>query len=340
MSERSFDDVSFDVPLPPERIVDGSIIDSGLSAPTTSLASKGSGDFWEDYYPHPDETGLYQRSAVAGLLGLGAFLMLLAVLIPLEFNLLDKVFSGRPRFWVQMLTMQMIMFPLITAAAFVIAVPMFWHISVFIRFLVAVALFVPAMFGMQVSAGLIFGFNSGDWIEMVFICSAAFSASAVIGVMMQMASPWSLTHHRENDEPLPRLGTRTLFELTAVIAILMALLSSLKVSGDLPIVAGIFAAVGAGATLSGILACIGFLKESHVESKWRIPIPVIISVAAALLASFCLVFAAAWAEFGWTSVIDQFLVTIPTTISGALVILGTMLICIWWLRKCGWRVVR
>ncbi|NNE00427.1 MAG: hypothetical protein HKN47_24170 [Pirellulaceae bacterium] len=324
MTDRLFDEISYDVP--PETCWTEEEREDGFQkAPLLRRIDAVRDDTISSW------------SALTGLLGLAGFLFVIASAVPVEMHLLEEtsIFRTRPVFWIISTVLMAIFFPAATVGAIVIAVPMFWHISVLKRYLVAVAMFVPAVVGLSIGLIVLLDAPADEMVPgTVTLFSAAFVAAASVAVAFQMCSPWTLTHLRRSDEPLPRLGIRTLFELTMIVAITIAfirLVESDMTSG--PIL--LFAGIAGFASLMGILACIAFLRDGEVTV-----LALIGAGVAAFGMSFVFVSTIATLEYGWSSVWDQFYVTLPVTLVGAAIVFGTAYLCIYWLRQCGWRCVR
>ena len=186
-------------------------------------------------------------------------------------------------------------FPASTVACVTIAAVMFWHVSLVLRFVVATAIFVPAVIVFAVGLMLFEGgtFDSEFVAGITVLFSSVFVSAASVGIFFQLATPWTLAHLRTGDEELPRLGTRTLFELTTVIAITFAFVSALE--STVPIEATLaFGAIAGFGALMGICSCMAFLREERVGT-----VGMLASAFWAFAMSFAFVASIATAEYGW-----------------------------------------
>ncbi|MGB7345892.1 MAG: hypothetical protein WBD20_16870 [Pirellulaceae bacterium] len=322
---RQFDDVSCDVPVLSD-VAEVPFVDVYETAPIL-----------QRFEQHPfADTSL--ASVAIGLGGLALLMFFLGGAIPIELEWIEgtNLFNSRPVFWVMSSVMMLVLFPATAVSAFSIAVVMFWHVSLVARFIVAVAMFTPAVIALTIGIAWMEGGRMDEDLisAMCVLFSAAFASAASVGIFFQLATPWTLTHLRINEEELPRLGIRTLIELTTIVALTFAFASALN--NDIPIEATLsFAGIAGLGALMGIISCLAFLRERPIGMTGLIG-----SFAGAFAMSFAFVGIIATAEYGWTSVIDQFYVTLPVSLFGAAIISASVAVCITWLRKCGWRCVR
>lgn len=275
-------------------------------------------------------------SVAVGLMGLGLLLLFFTGLVPLEIEVIEKsdLFDDNV-FWKICIVFMVIAFPALTVAAFAVAVVMFWHVSMIIRFAVAVAMFLPAATALILGAAFFQGSWSDDLVPSVCaLFCAVFVAAASVGIVFQMCTPWTLTHLRAADQALPRLGTRTLFELTTIIALTCAFVTVLD--SDIPVIGLVtFGAVAAIGAVAGICSCMAFLRENSISKGG-----LIVALSFAFVMAYVFITFVASAEFGWRNALMQVLIVVPLAIFGTAIIAGLMAVCLVWLRRCGWRCVR
>ncbi len=273
-------------------------------------------------------------SFVLGLAGLNLILLVFACMAPLAIYSLENAISPSDGFFVMMAFIQTIMFPPIISFSFATVTPMFWYGSVAIRFAVGFLLVVPGCLAFCALVRLLDGGPPDDfWFQFSGVMFTQFLVAGTIALLIQMWSPWTLTHERGDQSPLPPLGTMAILELTGVAAIGCAVF---MFDGFGEILEGVlfFAGIGGLSSLAVIAVLIAFLREHRRNFLSGC---VGFAAALAMAALMCSFFAIQ--EFGWNSVTDNLLFVTATSIYGAVVISAVMWICVGWLRVCGWRCV-
>ncbi len=269
-----------------------------------------------------------------GLVGLNVILIVFAGLAPLLLEMMESLVSRPDGFFAMMSLVQVVMFPPIISFSFATVTPMFWYGSVLLRFLVGMLMVVPGCVVFFFLMSLMDGSPPDDfWFGFGGVMFTQFLVAGTVALVVQMWSPWTLTHARPDQEPLPPLGLLAMMELTGVAAIGCAVF---MVEGFGDIVEGIlfFAAMGAISSLAVIAVLIAFLREQG-RNRWSAAIAFLACFAMAWL--MCGFFAVM--EFSWDSLASNSLFISGTALIGAIVIAAVMWLCVSWLRFCGWRCV-
>ena len=324
MSTRKFDDVSEEsatrvVPIPdgPAAFHDIALLEM------------------DDFSP----SGLQQNSIFAGLLGISAVGIILAVAFPVIMEMIEDsgLFqSGPPPFWIMMPLIMSMMLPALAVGSINIAACMFWHVSIVGRFVAALFVFVPGVMAFLVAMSVVEGSSppSSFYGDCASVFTAMFAASAIIGVVLQLCTPWTLTHYRTAEAEIPRIGTRTLFELTTAIAISFAFARMVAFDVTFPVMA-LFCGMSAFGSVVGIYCIITFMRNETAPRRHYM-----ISLLVASSVSLCLVTFWAYMEYGsMIAVINDWYIAIPVTLFGGLIICLSMAVCLRWLYLCGWRCV-
>jgi hypothetical protein len=160
-----------------------------------------------------------------------------------------------------------------------------------------------------------------------------FLVAGTVALVVQMWSPWTLTHQREERTPLPPLGTLAILELTGVAAI-GCMVFMTEGMGEIWQGLLFFAAMGAFSSLAVITVLIAFLRE---DCRNLVSAGLAMVASLAMSSLMCGFFAVM--QFGWNSIRGNFLYFTATALLGASVICGVMWLCVRWLRLCGWRCV-
>jgi hypothetical protein len=273
-------------------------------------------------------------SFVLGLVGLNFILLITACVPPIAIHLMNQMVSPRDGFFMMMAFIQTIMFPPLISFSFATVTPMFWYGRVWIRFAVGILMVLPGCFAFFALITQLEG-NQGDDFLFAFsgVMFTQFLVAGTVALLVQMWSPWTLTHQRRARTPLPPLGTLAILELTGVAALGCAVFMWDGFGG---ILEGIlfFAGIGALSSLAVIAVQIAFLRDDR-----RNLVSAVIGFAAALgmAALMCGFFAIA--EFGWASVTQDLPFITMASAYGAVVISAVLWLCVYWLRFCGWRCV-
>lgn len=269
-----------------------------------------------------------------GLFGLNVILVVFAGLAPLLLEMMESLISRPDGFFATMVFVQVAMFPPIISFSFATVTPMFWYGSVLLRFLVGMLMVVPGCVVFFLFMTLTDGTPPDDfWFGFGGVMFTQFLVAGTVALVVQMWSPWTLTHARSDQAPLPPLGLLAMMELTGVAAIGCAVF---MVEGFGDIVEGIlfFAAMGAFSSLAVIAVLIACLRERG-RNRWSAAIAFLACFAMAWL--MCGLFAVM--EFSWDSLASNSLYISATALVGAIVIAAVMWICVSWLRFCGWQCV-
>ncbi|NNE00239.1 MAG: hypothetical protein HKN47_23205 [Pirellulaceae bacterium] len=166
---------------------------------------------------------------------------------------------------------------------------------------------------------------------------ALFVGAGATGLIVQMWSPWALSHFRSLDQPLPKLGTRALFELTTITAVSYAIIIALSNDPALTTNNFIFGTTllsvfGIVASLAGICLIQMFLRDRRGR-----PISVFIPLTLLLGTSLILPTFVAVQEFGWNTIRRDAPIVIVAAAYGMLLICAVIALHLGWLYACGWR---
>ncbi len=311
-----------------------------------SLAS-GDADQWQgsrQVVPHWDQrderSSLWENrdltpavSFVLGLVGLNVILIVFATLAPLIMEMMESFVSRPDGFFAMMAFVQVVMLPPIISFSFATVTPMFWYGSVLLRFMVGMLMVLPGCVIFFLLMHLVDNPPDDFWFDFGGVMFTQFLVAGTVALLVQMWSPWTLTHARSDQEPLPPLGLLAMMELTGVAAIGCAVFM-FEGFGDIIMGILFFAAMGAISSLAVIAILIAFLREQG-RNRWSAAIAFLACFAMAWL--MCGFFAVM--EFSWDSLAPNSLFVSATALIGSTVIAAVMWLCVSWLRFCGWRCV-
>ncbi len=289
-------------------------------------------EFWEE--PHSIFNAPGMPSLLSGPVGLAAITLMFAVLFPIGLKLLQEFMPNRPAYTSMMLIVQTLMLPPLIAFGFAAVTPMFWYGSVVVRFAMALASTVPACIGFSVALKVLEANNPSDfWIGFSVVMFTSLLATAATAVAVQMWSPWTMSHHRVDNRALPRMGTRSMIELTAIAAAGCAVFVTVDV-GDYFEGILLFGAIG---LISAITIAAALIVYFHAGTQPRTML--IIGLAGAFAAAFVLNAFFAAQEYGWDVLTMEILLIGGVSLYGAIVNVAVMWLCLRWLRFCGWRCI-
>jgi hypothetical protein len=276
-----------------------------------------------------------------GLAGLGFMLALLATAAPIAIEIVNYFSSAnRLGFLATTTVIQSIMLPPVISGSIVVSAVFFWHVPISLRFLVASTLVIPA--GVLFIVTIAYLESPAELgIAKPFFASmfALFIGAGTISLTVQMWSPWTLSHLRDDDRPYRSLGTRSLFELTGITAISFAIIISLSNdpklnSSEFIIGLVLVAAFGILVSFAGIGLFFSFLREHKNQRRPLLVASLLTFGAATLLPSFIAV-----QEFGWNAMSTDLVLIVLASAYGTSVIGMVAMTHLWWLRLCGWRCV-
>jgi len=268
-----------------------------------------------------------------GMVGISFMLLVTAAAMPLILDSIDR-WIANATFVETMLVTQAVICPPLVCFSFVTVTPMFWYGSVSFRFLTAAMAVLPGCIAFYLSLSWLEGIpNNEFWVGFIAVMFADFVATAAVALTIQMWTPWTLTHERADDSPLPVLGTRALLELTAVSAVGCAIVFAFDTRDVLE---GIlfFAGVGLFSSAAIIGVLVAFLRSER--SHWAMGVALFFTYVTTFL--FCSVFAAG--GFGYDAVLYNVLTISAVSFFGMLVVGMSFGLNLWWLHLCGWRCVR
>ncbi|MGI9473100.1 MAG: hypothetical protein ACR2NZ_16280 [Rubripirellula sp.] len=271
-----------------------------------------------------------------GILGLNAILVAFATLFPVAIHLLETYLDMNETYVFMMLIMQSIAFPALIAFSFSTVTPMFWYGSVLLRFGTGVISVVPGIAAFAVVMILLeeASFDEDFFVGFIFVMIAQFVTAGAVALTVQMWSPWTLSHARSPDTPIPSLGTRSLIELTGIAAFGCAIAVAFDLEEYL-IGMLFFAGFGVLSSIGVISVCISFLNRERRSLRGGV-----VAIACAFATAFLLCGFFATEMFGWESLWFNALLVCGVSLYGMVVIGAVMALCLVWLRSCGWRCVR
>jgi hypothetical protein len=158
-------------------------------------------------------------------------------------------------------------------------------------------------------------------------------ATAAIAVAIQLWSPWTMSHRRVDNRALPRMGTRSMIELTAIAAAGCAVFVTVDV-GDYFEGILLFGAIGLISAIAIAAALIVYFRAGSYPRA-----TLIIGLTSAFAAAFLLNAFFAAEEYGWDVLTIEILLISGVSLYGAAVNIAVMWLCLRWLRFCGWRCI-
>lgn len=273
------------------------------------------------------------HSLIVGICGLAALVLVFGAAMPIGLELLEAFLGVAMSFTVSAMVFQTLFLPPVVCFAFATVTPMFWCGSVFVRFALASLAVLP---GSVACCALISILEPGDedfWRIFFVVMFAYFMTTAAISLTVQLWSPWTMTHAREDLASTPATGTRSMLELTAITAIGCAVVASMEFED---VIEGVFffSAFAVLATIAIISVLISILGAAQLTRKG-----IAIAVGTSFLASLFVSGFIAVAEYDWYALRDEFLLIGLVSLYGTALICGLMAVCLGWLRRCGWRCI-
>lgn len=278
-----------------------------------------------------------QKSLYFGVIGLGVFACILAAILPVGIGLLNNLFNiGRPPFVLMAIISQTLFLPPVIGFSFAAVTPMFWYGPVFFRFIMALVAVLPSCVVFYFLMFLVEGSPPRDFlIGFCVVMFVSLVGIAAVALTFQLWTRWTLTHRGDENEILPPTGIRSLIELTVIVAIGSAVLSSVDLKDyvqGIVIVAGVAVLVG----LAVIITYITFLGDRK-NSRIAIAIPaLVIFLAAASFNGFM-----AYTEFGRSAsaIADSLGYVFLVSLYGSILLCVLIWLLLRWIRSCGWRCV-
>ena len=273
-------------------------------------------------------------SFFSGIVGPTALALTLAVMMPIGMKLVEELVSVAPTYPVMMAIVQTLFLPPVIAYSFAVVTPMFWYGPLWARFAMAMLVGVPACLGFYVSFTLLISDEDPEfWFGFVLVIFSAFLAIAAIAVSAQLWSRFSLSHAREDNDPLPPIGLRAIFELTGIAAIYLAFASQVDF-GDYLEGMLLFGGIGLFSSVGIISSMIVYFGAGRLR---RVGILVMIGFVFASSMVINGFFAAL--QYGLEALTYEVLMIAAVSIYGTLLTLAVMWLCLRWLRFCGWTCV-
>ncbi|TWU31550.1 hypothetical protein [Novipirellula artificiosorum] len=279
-----------------------------------------------------EHRSLSSASFMLGLVGLAAGLCGVCFVTSIVMKIVEVYFDQQPTFTMISLIYQTIAIPPLMLFAIMVVTPMFWYGSVLVRFGIAVCMILPGSVLFVVLLNLVVDGNiDGDFVE--GYSAGLFSqllGSGFVAVVVQFWTPWTLSHLRESVEPMPPMGIRSIIELTVIAAFSFAVFGAADVPG---VMVGILFFGATGTLMS--LVCIGVMVATlrHEKTNYRLAFA---SILPAMIATFVFNGFFAVEMFGWGGLIGYWWLVLPVSLYGSMLIGGTMLLALSWLRGCGW----
>ncbi|QDT05249.1 hypothetical protein K227x_36490 [Rubripirellula lacrimiformis] len=213
-----------------------------------------------------------------------------------------------------------------------------WCVSLLRRFLLAVAVLMPG------TAMLAFGLAQLGWLDLAeafaqtlyqILAYTVVSSSLVLPI--QMWGRWSLSHARESPGVLPKLGTRSIMELTMIASLVFAIFMFVRGS-ELWYQILIVAAIALVSTIAITLIVVSHLLRPRTGRWLAILVSSGFAYAAMTLTSIC-VFASYDESIVWFNQNAQYTVIVIISILGTCLFMATAMVGQWWLRGCGWQCI-
>ena len=204
------------------------------------------------------------RSFVA-LIGLIGLTCLCATFFPVLIWVVDELGIQPRPFYRFSLMLQSAILPPLTCGSFLVGTVMFWYGSILIRFVAATLAVLPPIFVCFLTLSALDAHMPSSFVTDLLVCMfPPLITSASVGVVMQLASRWTLTHTAPKSS-LPSSGIRSLVELTLLTAVCLAVIGAIPRVDEYYIAMAVFAIIGLLTTLAVVAAQIAFLQESRTK---------------------------------------------------------------------------
>ncbi|TWU35279.1 hypothetical protein Q31b_53750 [Novipirellula aureliae] len=280
----------------------------------------------------PKHALVSRTSFMSGLLGIAFALFFVGGMLPILMEIVESIYGTRLTYVVQMLVAQSLGLPVFILLCLATTAAMFWYGSLTMRFGMALLMVVPGFLTFLFSMSL-FQNVSDIPSTMSSVLLAQLLAGATVAILIQFWTPWTLTHLRDADSPLPSTGIQSMIELTAIAAVSFTLFKLIDVI-DLYEGLIFFAVVGVLGTSACTRAMIVFLSKEKCDRR---------AIVLAMLVAYFLAFAFngffAVAEFGWDSIRNNVIQIALLALYGAAILFGTVWVTLAWLSGCGWQCV-
>lgn len=278
---------------------------------------------------------LYRNGSLpSGFAAMTLLLIVSGAFMPAVMHTFEGVMNRR-LFMPVCLVAQLAAFPAMISFSMAVAVAMFWHGSVFQRFLIGLVCVIPGLiafaFVLLATEGSI---DSEFFIAFASVMFAQFLASAATTLGVQFFTPWTLSEFRDRDaKPIRPTGLLAMMELTGIAAIGWAFMMAVATE---EIWSGLifFSVWGFLSTAATVGMLIGLLRD---DPRPRVAWGVACAFGFACSMLLCGFFA--YAEFGWDGTIGNLAWVALAALFGTGVIATVMGMAVWLLRRCGWRCI-
>ena len=216
---------------------------------------------------------------------------------------------------------QVFFIPMVVSLAMATVTPLFWYGSVLIRFGLASVVVLPGAIAFSI------GFDFDGVRPSLF---AMFLSIAMVTVLVQLWTQWTVSHSRPMDTPIQPTGTRSIMELTGIASVCCAVFAAID-----------FTDIGLTVALSALVSVITAVAVIGMVIAWLRPrqgnlLGVLAAGLSTLTGSVVLCGSVAVLGIGVQAIGARLLELIGVAIFGAVVFLVLILAGIWWLRICGW----
>lgn len=274
------------------------------------------------------------KSLFLGIGGLAGLVLLFGALMPLGMEVVEEAFSnGQPQFAVMCMIIQTLFYPPIVCFAFATVTPMFWYGSVFVRFAMASLSVIPGCVAFVIVLSLVEPGENDIWLDFFAVIFPYFITAATIALGVQLWSPWTMAHVRDDPELCPPTGTRSMLELTGIAAIGCAVLANVDFSD---VMEGLLFFLG-----FSVLASVGIISVLIIALGQDPSLKKAIAVTAAF--AFAIAFFVngffAIMEYDWYALTSEFLLIAGVSLYGMCVIGILVAVCLRWLHHVGWTCV-
>jgi hypothetical protein len=216
---------------------------------------------------------------------------------------------------------QMFFIPMLVGLAMATVTPLFWYGSVLARFALASAVVLPG------AIAFVMGCDADGAAESLF---AMFLSIALVTVLVQLWTQWTISHSRAMDTPIQPTGTRSIMELTGIASVCCAVFAALDLTDiGLTVVLGILVSAIAAVAIVGMMI-------AQLRPRGGNLFAALISGLFAFTGSAVLCGSVAIFGVGFRSIGTRLPELIGVTVMGTAIFLVLMLMGIWWLRTCGW----
>ncbi|MEO1530237.1 MAG: hypothetical protein AAFX06_33010 [Planctomycetota bacterium] len=280
---------------------------------------------------------LARRSAIEsllfGLLGVGVLGVVAGLVPPIGICLADYLDNSSLAFKICYLFT--VLAPTMVVAVFAIVVPLFCGGTLVKRLMLTSLTLVPGCVATGIGIRLMLA-SPGEPIAVPVaygILGLLFGCGTAV-LIMQLMTPWTLTHSPFDGKKANPLGLQTLLEFTTLIGIACGLVA-LPTAEEFCLAIFLMAVVGVVVSIIAVRLLVAFLDEAP-ERRW---VEIGLLVLSGMAVSTTLTCLIVRQEAGWTIGASEIAMIVLPSMYGALMLYLPAALVIGWLSRCGWRCV-